>query len=332
MAKNIYTTLKEFSKNKVDLDPTRLETARSSRDWLVTKIENFENNDVFFPHIYKNENNVQMGSFARRTKIRPLDDIDFLVVFTGNGGHYNNNYNGEITISIPETASRLKRLTNDDSTLNSIKLLNKLKSFLSNIPQYSGADIKRNQEAITLKLNSYDWNFDIVPAFITAPDNFERTYYLIPDGNGKWKKTDPRIDAKRATSINQQHNGEVLRIIRLVKAWHSRTVVPDIGSYLLENLILNYFESNWPATSDQSTLANVFHSLSQSIYRSCQDPKGIQGDLNSLSYETKSRFSEAASKAYLCALNAIDFVAASDHEAAHAEWQTVFGGDFPEYG
>lgn len=331
MAKNIYTSLREFSKNKVDLDPTRLETARISRNWLVNKIENFEKNDVSFPNIYKDENNVQMGSFARRTKIRPLDDIDFIVVFTGNDAHYNTNYNNEITISVPETAIRLRRLTNDDSTLNSIKLLNKLKSSLSDIPQYSGADIKRNQEAITLKLNSYDWNFDIVPAFITAPDNFQRTYYLIPDGNGKWKKTDPRIDARRATSINQQHNGEVLKIIRLVKAWHSRPVVPDIGSYLLENLILNYFETNWPATTDQLTLANVFQSLSQSIYLSCHDPKGIQGDLNSLLYETKHRFSEAALKACLCARNAIDFVDAGDHKSAHDEWRIVFGGDFPEY-
>ncbi|MEK4487909.1 hypothetical protein MHH81_20590 [Psychrobacillus sp. FSL H8-0484] len=332
MAKNIFTSISDFSKNCVDLDPTRLGTARSSRNWLVEKIENFENRDEYFPEIYSKENNVQMGSFARRTKIRPLDDIDFIIVFSANGSTYNTNSNNEITISVPETATNLRRLTNDNYTLNSVKLLNKLKSSLQNVPQYSAADIKRNQEATTLKLTSYDWNFDIVPAFLTAPDSFQRTYYLIPDGYGKWKKTDPRVDAKRATEINQKRNGKVLRIIRLIKYWQKRPVVPGIGSYLLENLVLNYFDTNEVSPTDQLALSDVFYNLSNSIYSSCYDPKGIQGDLNTLPFETKQKFSEAAAKAYLCVQNAIDFVAKDNHKAAHDEWKKVFGSDFPEYG
>lgn len=165
-------------------------------------------------------------------------------------------------------------MTNDDYTLNSVRLLNKLKSSLQNVPQYSAADIKRNQEATTLKLTSYDWNFDIVPAFLTAPDSFQRTYYLIPDGYGKWKKTDSRVDAKRATEINQKRNGKVLR---LIKYWQKRSVVPVIGSYLLENLVLNYFDTNEVSTTDQLALRDVFFNLSTSIYSCCYDPKGIQG-------------------------------------------------------
>ncbi|HDR8306611.1 TPA: hypothetical protein QC153_006115 [Bacillus cereus] len=331
MTKNIFTSISDFSKNCVDLDSTKLGTARSSRNWLVGQIENFENSDEYFPGIYTKENNVQMGSFARRTKIRPLDDIDFIIVFTGDGSTYATNFNDEITISVPETATKLRRLTNDDYTLNSIKLLNKLKSSLQNVPQYSEADIKRNQEATTLKLTSYDWNFDIVPAFITAPDSSQRTYYLIPDGNGKWKKTDPRIDAKRATEINQRRGGKVLRIIRLIKYWQKRPVVPSIGSYLLENLVLNYFDTHEVGVTDQWALKDVFYNLSNSIYSSCYDPKEIQGDLNTIPFETKQKFSEAATKAYLCAKNAIDFVAEDDHKAAHDEWKKVFGNEFPDY-
>ena len=43
--------------------------------------------------------------------------------------------------------------------------------------------------------------------------------YLIPDGNGNWKKTDPRIDAANVTNLNQQHNGNILKVIRLAKYW-----------------------------------------------------------------------------------------------------------------
>lgn len=331
MAKSIFTSISDFSKNCVDLDSTRLGTARSSRNWLVDKIENFEKKDEYFPEIYSKENNVQMGSFARRTKIRPLDDIDFLIVFSANGSTYNTDFTNGITISVPETATKLRRLTNDDYTLNSVRLLNKLKNSLQSVPQYSAADIKRNQEATTLKLTSYDWNFDIVPSFLTAPDNFQRTYYLIPDGNGKWKKTDPRIDAKRATEINQKRDGKVLRLIRLIKFWQKRPIVPSVSSYLLENLVLNYFDTNEVSPTDQMALKDVFYNLSSSIYSSCYDPKGIQGDLNTLPFDTKQKFSEAAVKAYLCAKNAIDFVAKDDHKAAHDEWKKVFGNDFPDY-
>ncbi|UXJ71436.1 hypothetical protein [Lysinibacillus fusiformis] len=331
MAKSIHASINEFSKNCVDLDPTKLGTARSSRNWLVDKIENFEKTDNEFPEIYKKENNVQMGSFARRTKIRPLDDIDFIVVFDGKGSKYVTNSYGEITINVPETATNLSRLTNDENSLNSIKLLNKLKSSLQNVPQYSAADIKRNFEAITLKLTSYDWNFDIVPAFITAPDSSQRTYYLIPDGQGKWKKTDPRIDARRATEINQKRDGKVLRIIRLIKYWQKRHSVPNIGSYLLENLLLNYFNNNEVSASDQVTLRDVFSYLRNSIYHSCNDPKEIQGNLNLLNLDVKDRFSEAAAKASICAQNAINFMAKDDHKAAHAEWKKVFGSEFPDY-
>ncbi|QPA61256.1 hypothetical protein [Lysinibacillus sphaericus] len=332
MAKSIFTSINDFSKNCVDLDPTKLGTARNSRNWLVEKIESFEKTDEYFPEIYTKENNVQMGSFARRTKIRPLDDIDFIVVFDGKGSNYGTNSNGEIIINVPETATKLRRLTNEDYTLNSIKLLNKLKISLQNVPQYSAADIKRNYEAITLKLTSYDWNFDIVPAFITVPDSSQRSYYLIPDGNGKWKKTDPRVDAKRATEINQKRDGKVLRIVRLIKYWQKRHGVPNIGSYLLENLVLNYFDTNEVSATDQLTLRDVFTNLSNSIYHNCYDPKGIQGDLNTLTLDVKDKFSEAAAKASTCAQNAINFVAKDDHKAAHAEWKKVFGSEFPEYG
>lgn len=332
MSKNVYTSIKEFSKNCVDLDSTKLGTARSSRDWLLGKIENFENNDEYFPEIYIKENNVQMGSFARRTKIRPLDDIDFLVVFTADKSTYTENFNNECIIHVPETATKLRRLTNDDNTLNSIKLLNKLKSSLQDVPQYAVADIKRNYEAITLKLTSYDWNFDIVPAFKTSPDSFQKAYYLIPDGKGKWKKTDPRLDAKRATEINQKRSGKVLRIIRLIKYWQTRHAVPSVGSYLLENILLNYYDMYEVPDNDQVALRDVFNHLSISIYSSCNDPKGIQGDLNTHSLETRQKFSQAASLAYLCAQNAIELVAEDEHEAAHAEWKTVFGGEFPDYG
>lgn len=56
-------------------------------------------------------------------------------------------------------------------------------SKLADLNDYSKAEMHKNQEAATLKMKSYTWNFDIVPCFY-AKENF----YLIPDGSGNWKK------------------------------------------------------------------------------------------------------------------------------------------------
>ena len=74
--------------------------------------------------------------------------------------------------------------------LNSRKVIEKFKSGLNNVSQYGSSEINRYQEAVTLKLLSYTWNFDIVPCFFTADDVNGKNYYLISDGNGDWKKTD----------------------------------------------------------------------------------------------------------------------------------------------
>jgi hypothetical protein len=151
---------------------------RASRDWLIGKINDFENDEVFpvsYPGIH-----IAFGSFARRTKIRPLDDIDLMFGLTGQGATYTI-LSDRVTVTSSGEGSRLHRYRHSGAdTVCSVRILNAFKSRLQDVAQYAQADIRRNQEAVTLKLVSKDWNFDIVPCFITSEDAFGRTYYLIP--------------------------------------------------------------------------------------------------------------------------------------------------------
>lgn len=73
--------------------------------------------------------------------------------------------------------SRLKRYRHDSSNLiSSVKILNAYKSKLQSIPQYEKSEIKRNQEAVNLKLTTKLWGFDIVPCFLTKEDIFGKSY------------------------------------------------------------------------------------------------------------------------------------------------------------
>jgi len=327
--------LEEFIKNKVNLDPKETDKARSSRDWLISQINSLPSKFDDFPNLYR-ERHIKFGSFARRTKIRPLDDIDLIITFSasdneGNRASYSHNLLDDTCyIHVPEEHKTLRKFCDEDGLLNSRKILEKLKSYLSEIPQYSQAEIHRRQEAVTLKLSSYPWNFDIVPAFFTVKDSNGRDYYLIPDGNGNWKKTDPRIDQKRVSEINQRQGGKALEFIRLLKYWKKKNF-SAVSSYLFENFVLNFLERE---TLQANLLVNpmsFFHYLQTAVYRPVYDPKGIQGNINSLDLFTKVRVCRKAEEDKRKAYKAYKYEKEQEHERAIKELREIFGKEFPNY-
>ena len=71
----------------MNLKKADTDDARASRDWLIAKMSDFEKDDKFpvsYPAIH-----IAFGSFARRTKIRPLDDIDLMFGLSAQSATYN---------------------------------------------------------------------------------------------------------------------------------------------------------------------------------------------------------------------------------------------------
>jgi hypothetical protein len=328
MAITVDSAFKEFNRDYVNLDADRTKKARNSRDWLIGQLNNLPSKIYDFPSLYT-EKDCKFGSFARNTKIRPLDDIDLILAFKASGATYTEYvYGKEYTINVPEDSTYLRKLC-DDGILNSRKLVNKLVSGLSNIEHYKQAAIHRRQEAATLSLTSYEWNFDIVPAFFTT-DGF----YLIPDGNGNWKATDPLIDQSNVSTINQKHNGKILQIIRTLKYWQKRASMPTLSSYLFEVIVLNYFNAQ-EEVSDwiDINLINFWTHFENAIYQSVEDPKGFQGNLNQLSFEEMYAISQKTKSTKDKALEAYNAeIDDKDHKKAISKWREIFGSDFPQYG
>lgn len=332
MAKTVIEAFNKFMADTVNLDPDQTKKARGSREWLVGQIETFPNNDVKFPSIYS-EKNIFFGSFSRRTKKRPLDDIDIMICLKADGCTYNE-LADKIEISVPDTATRYKDYVNEGtSILNSRKVINAFITKLSGVPQYKKAEIKRNLEAATLNLESYDWVFDIVPCFFTTEDAFKRTYYIIPDGSGNWKKTDPRIDSDRLSKLNVANEGNLLNVIRAIKYWNTRPTMPTMGSYLLENMILDYYEGQTEVASKyvDIEIVKVLIEIYRRIFNPVNDPKGIQGNLNTVSAEDKKRIKDRAYQDYSKALDAIQLKNAKNDKDSIIKWIEIFGDKFPKY-
>jgi hypothetical protein len=240
MAPNVNSALSEFMRDFVNLDRQQTADARNSRDWLLEKIANFAADDSAFPKPY-HAKDIFFGSFHRRTKKRPLDDIDLISALTAEGSTYTT-YSDHIRLNVHADSQRLLGLCHDDgASLNSKRVLNKFVDSLKGVAQYRRAEIGRDGEAAVISPVSYEWSFDVVPAFFTTPEADGRTFYLIPDGKGHWKKTDPRFDQQRIETATQTHGDMVLRCIRLMKYWNNRRTVPTVGSYALESMILTHY-------------------------------------------------------------------------------------------
>ncbi|MDC5475267.1 nucleotidyltransferase [Acinetobacter baumannii] len=336
MAITVTSAFNEFQKNIVNLDPEITATARSSRNWLLDQISKFPENNNSFPILYP-EINVGFGSFARKTKTRPLDDIDLMIGINANGCTYYERSWDNIELNFPENYSgRLKNYAKilDSSTLSSTRITNAFKSELSKISQYSSAEIKRDGEATTLKLKSYTWNFDIVPCFLTAPDYYGNSYYLIPNRIGNWKKTNPKIDRDRLIKVNQKQAGRVLNIIRILKYWKQEKKV-NIGSYLLEAMILYYYENlpdNYCSEYVDLELENIFTYLAYKILSTVADPKGIQTDINDIDYFGRHSLHNTFLKFSQLSNRARQFENNGNMKDSIQEWKKVFGESFPDYG
>lgn len=333
MATTVTSAFSQFMKDTVNLAKDRTDKARGSRDWLLEQIKSLPEKDAKFPTLYSNID-IHFGSFSRRTKIRPLDDIDLMIGLDGDGCTYSVE-DDRIVINTNESTEKLKNYTHNypnNSLVNSRKIIEIFKSGLKDISQYEDADIKRNQEATTLKLKSYEWNFDIVPCFITREDSLGNNFYLIPDGYGYWKKTDPRIDKKRTTDINVRLNGNVLDVIRVTKFWQKRSTMPTMSSYLLETILLNYYSTRNNCSSYVDLeLEEVFNHLSNVVYNKVNDTKGFIEDLNDLTQDERDKISNRAlaDRDRVQEARQLEYL---EPEKAIRIWRDIFGDAFPTYG
>ncbi|WP_310568600.1 hypothetical protein [Gemmatimonas sp.] len=275
------------------------------------------------------------GSFERRTKIQPLDDIDLVIGMMGLGGTYEAS-GAEVRVTAP-TGTVLSTLCHDGTALlNSRKVINAFVRGLAEIPQYERATVHRNGSAAVLNLKSYPWSFDIVPAFFTTPETDGVTYYIIPNQDGHWMKTDPRIDRDRIRTINQTHGGHVLNALRVMKYWNRRPTMPTMPSYALECLVVRHYEVSALYGSTATPYVDVeirrlLRALISDVHQPVSDPKGIQGDLNTMSWPSRVAVAGRASTDLLRAEQAQAAELRGDHREALNHWRAVLGPELPAF-
>lgn len=334
MVYTVWSAFNRFRTDTVDLAPDVTNRARTSRNYLFDQVKRLANNNADFPRLKSGY--LSFGSFARKTKIQPLDDVDVLILLNGENTEVQSLYNEPYTyyLKAKNSFAPLHLFTDNYNYVNSTKILNKIKYHLSSISNYKKAEIKKTMQAITLNLKSYDWVFDIVPAVPAYNYSGSIAYYLIPDGRGKWIRTDPRIDSNNVTTLNTKHNGNFLPTLRLLKYWNRRTHKPRLQSYYFETLAIKVFQNTYTSIDNfPKAIKYFFDNCPIYINQICADPKGLGGALDLyVSQDTKDKVIAAMSDASTSAGYALMYEADSNSDKAIYWWGRVFGSEFPSYG
>lgn len=289
------TTAKAFDEFHGKLLPTdkQHETIKARRDKTHEYLLSSFGSDSDMPLM----ETTLIGSAARSTIIRPIDDIDVLAVFSDENNVYENSY-----------------------ASNSQDFLQRIKRALD---EFEIKTVGARGQAVRLFYQAAP-HVDIAPVFHEG-----NGIYLLPAGDGSWIRTSPADQAKWFKERCDLLGAAYLRkLIRVLKRWNS---VHDyrFKSFHLEVLVANLFISLGGNTRD--ALAIFFEQAYSNL--SVMDPAGLGGDLSSyMSWSDRQSLQSRLSNAATRARNAIAAEEDGNHEESIRLWRIELGSEFPAYG
>jgi len=291
--------------------------------------------DASFPRILSKEDDDFLGgSFARHSKNWPLDDIDIYFPMDGhNLIYFRRGVPASHTVVSDGVLQRNPLLDSpnrwmDGSFISSRKLIDGFAKVL-NRHYPTKTRVRRAGEAVNVEMS--DLGFDIVPCFLLRlNDPQSPDIYVIPDGKGGWKETNPRIDTAISSHLHAT-NGEFFRpAVKLVKWWNTERFTGQLSSYYVELAIMRSFLHNNQADHFISSLSDAvatgFEAVREAVAVGDQpswllNGPAIKSDL--------LPFHRSLAKIAGCARDASTAEQSGNAEYALNVWKVVFGDKFP---
>lgn len=237
------------------------------------------------------------GSYGRNTKIRPLNDVDLMIVL--NVDEYADDY-----------------YHNGDPT----KILKLIKTIVDDLYPRTPSKI----QARSVNLDFHDFGFDIVPSFDRSGGGL-----LIPDSNiGGWMGTSPEAHQRLLTEANKKAGQMLVPLVKMVKSFNLNKKKP-LRSFHIEAMSLDIF---WePPASYQEGLIALFSSLATKVLSNCPDPAGMGPGVDDyLDGADRLRISKLLGDSIEKARQALELESQNDHNGAIGVWYSLLGAPFPK--
>lgn len=238
-----------------------------------------------------------IGSYARNTMIAPLAQADVDVFVVLDPQYY--------------------RQHSPQSLLEAVRA--QLRQTYPRTPR-----ISKNGQAVTIVFT--DFNVDVVPGFYRNGGG-----YLIPDQNtGRWIESDPIRHIELWSAANQAHEGDLVPLIKMMKAWN-RSHSEYFRSFHLEALTLAIL-SNVTISDFPSAIRYVFDHARPRITQPLLDPAGYGGNLGDyIDMITGAEMANRLRAAHERALAAEAAIRDDRIDLALERYRQIFGDYFPAY-
>ena len=244
------------------------------------------------------------GSYGRRTKTKPLKDIDIFVVL-GRG-------------------ERQRREKHPRGVLDDLE-----KCLVS---AYGRDQVERDRRCVTVWFEKRNQtlhedgkvlSLDVVPAF-AAGDHYE-----IPDeALGQWIATNPSIHADESTAKNKDLDGGWVPLVKMLKSWNRSNGKPIQPSFLVEVMALELVDG--PFTGYPGEARRFFAAAKDTVDREWPDPAGLGPPVSD--EMTTARCATARQKlreAEVAATRAFRAEQQGSEGEALRIWKAIFGDFFP---
>lgn len=186
-------------------------------------------------------------------------------------------------------------------------------------------NISRNGQAVTITFT--DFQVDVVPGFYRQGGG-----YLIPNSiTGTWISTNPKEHDSQLAAANKAHGGDLVPLIKMIKAWNRGIGEAFVGFYL--ELMTKKILAGITISDLPSAVRYVLEHGQSEIRYVIADPAGFGGQVSGLNNISKvddavSRFRTATTRAR----KAEQLATEGKIALAYDEWRKIFPGYFPIYG
>lgn len=242
------------------------------------------------------------GSYARETKIRPLKDID-LVLVLDEDAYPEYDEEGDPAALLDEVKEVLDELYEDDDTV----------------------DVCMQHRSVNLDFTDPPYGFDVVPAFVVDGDVLR-----IPDRKyDMWPRTNPKKHRELLSEANDDDHteGTVVPTIKMLKGWNNHHG-GIVKSFWIETQAIGIFTDKIDPYPDG--VARFFREAADRILLPCPEPAGVGPDIDiSLTDEERHIKQEKFLGFADLADTALQYEAAGDEDEAHRIWYGIFGDPFP---
>lgn len=335
-SRSVSAVFEQFLANEINISQSVRSQASISQNHLREFLNGEATRDDEFPRILKNaDSDFFGGSFARHSKIKPLDDIDVYFPIDGHSLVYSRNGVPSPYSVLSDGVLRQNPLIEGGDRwmsggyLSSKKLINGFASVL-NRHYPAQTRIRRSGEAVNVQMS--ELGFDVVPCFTLHSSIIGTTFYVIPDGADGWIETNPRLDNEISDQLQQNNNKMFRRAVKLVKWWNVNRFASKLPSYYVELAIMRGFRNRnqWgdfvSLVSDAVALG--FESLQQAAHAGNLSPwletapPIERGELSQVELELLQNVA-------LSARHATNLEQQGDSEEALRFWKVIFGQKLP---